>query len=77
MRYSTEISTVSQLGAVDYYGQKNNSASCLENEKLLIYSAYRKSVMSETERDSVERMLEMIMAAKQQIFLSRAFRRKH
>ena len=43
-----------------------------EEREPLIYTAFRSSSMSEEERKGVNRMLEMMMASKQQILLRKA-----
>ncbi len=40
----------------------------------IIYTAFRKSSMSDQEQEGVDHMLEMMMASKQQILLRKAMR---
>ena len=45
---------------------------CFEEREPLVYTAFRSSSMSEEEQRGVNRMLEMMMASKQQLLLRKA-----
>ena len=49
-------------------------ASLFEEQEPAVYTAFRRSKMSEKEKIGVDHMFEMMMAAKQQILLRKALR---
>jgi len=68
--YIPSISQLEKLADV----LKFDITSLFEDSEPVVYTAFRRSTMSEDERDSVDRLFEMMMASKQQILLRKAFR---